>query len=71
MIYLAKFTTISILLYSLFTTDSYAYLDPGTTAIIFQAIIGFFAAAGAFALAYWRKIKNYIKNKNLSSKPKK
>ena len=40
---------------------SYAYLDPGTGAIILQAIVGFIAATGAAIVLYWRKFKEFIK----------
>jgi len=69
--YLISLVIISFLFFSFFTNDSHASLDPGTTSLIIQAIIGFLAGASAFIVLYWRKLKNYIKNKNLFSKPKK
>jgi|TARA_B110000971_G_C19595716_1_gene313832 hypothetical protein len=42
-------------------SQAYAYLDPGTGAIILQAIVGFIAATGAAIVLYWRKFKEFIK----------
>ena len=39
---------------------SFAYLDPGSGGIIFQAIIGFIVAAIAVATIYWNKFKMFI-----------
>lgn len=39
---------------------SYAYIDPGTGSIIFQAIIALVAAIGAAVSLYWNKLKNFI-----------
>lgn len=46
-----------ILIFFLNHSPAYAYLDPGTGAIIIQAIIGAFAAI----VVYWSKFKQYIK----------
>lgn len=43
-----------------FTSNSFAYLDPGTGSIILQAIIGFFAAGIATLYFYWNKFKLLI-----------
>ena len=69
--YLINFSIILLLFIFLFTRNSYAYLDPGTASMILQAIIGIVAATMTFIVVYWRKIKNYIKNKKLFFKPKK
>ena len=41
-------------------SKSYAYLDPGTGSIILQALLGFFAAAGASIVIYWKKLKSFL-----------
>tara|TARA_B100000965_G_C18878734_1_gene451009 strand:- start:222 stop:443 length:222 start_codon:yes stop_codon:yes gene_type:complete len=53
-----------------FTSNSFAYLDPGTGSIILQAILGFVAASIATITLYWNKLKNFFK-KLLSKKDKK
>ncbi len=48
-----------------FSTPSYAYVDPGTGSIIISAIVGFFAGIGFFIKKYYYKIKNiFIKDKD-------
>ena len=44
----------------LFTSNAYAYLDPGTGSIILQAILGFVAAAIASISLYWTKFKLFM-----------
>ena len=51
----------SLLLTFFFITPSYSYLDPGSSSILLQAIIGFIAAVGATISIYWKKFKNFIK----------
>jgi hypothetical protein len=51
----------SLLLIFFFITPSYSYLDPGSSSILLQAIIGFIAAVGATISIYWKKFKNFIK----------
>ena len=60
------FNILSLILYS---SNAYAYLDPGTGSFILQAIMGFLAAVSAGFLYYWSKVKNFFlklfkKNKN-------
>tara|TARA_B100001250_G_scaffold135690_1_gene116099 strand:- start:4123 stop:4284 length:162 start_codon:yes stop_codon:yes gene_type:complete len=51
-------------------TPSYSYLDPGSSSILLQALIGAIAAIGTTVGIYWRKFKNFFsklfkkKNKN-------
>ena len=44
-----------IAFFFLFSSERYAYLDPGTGSIILQAIIAFIAGAIAFISIYWAK----------------
>jgi len=57
MINLIKFYFIIMML---FTSNAYAYLDPGTGSIILQAILGFVAAAIASISLYWTKFKLFM-----------
>ena len=56
-----NFIVYNILFIFFFTTPSYSYLDPGSSSILLQAIIGFIAALGATISIYWKKFKNFIK----------
>ena len=55
-----KFFLITFFYYFLFNVSSYAYLDPGSASIIFQAILGAIAAVGATIGLYWKKLKNFF-----------
>ncbi len=46
-----------LLIPGLFITDAFAYLDPGSGSIIFQAIIGALVGVGIALKIYWEKIK--------------
>lgn len=48
------------IVFILFTSESYAYLDPGTGSIILQVIIGFIATTVATISIYWNKFKLFI-----------
>ena len=43
-----------------FSTSAYAYLDPGTSGIIIQAILGFITASVAAISFYWNKVKLFF-----------
>ena len=53
---------ISIILIFLITTqnNAYAYLEPGTLSIIFQAIVAAIASTGAYVFFYFNKVKKFI-----------
>ena len=51
---------LSLVVFMLLTSKSFAYLDPGTGSIILQAIIGFIAASIATLTVYWNKFKNFF-----------
>tara|TARA_B100001057_G_scaffold264054_1_gene264170 strand:+ start:140 stop:301 length:162 start_codon:yes stop_codon:yes gene_type:complete len=42
------------------STNSHAYIDPGTGGILLQALLGAIAAIGAYITLYWRKFKNLL-----------
>jgi hypothetical protein len=48
------------LFYFIFTSISYAYLDPGTGSIILQVIIGFVAAFFSWIFIFWTKVKFFF-----------
>ena len=54
-----KFACLLVLILSLATLSrpAYAYLDPGTGAIILQVLLGGFAGALVVGRLYWQRIK--------------
>ena len=48
---------LSLAIYFILISKSYAYIDPGTGSMIIQAILGFVAAALATLSFYWSKFK--------------
>ena len=44
----------------LFVREAYAYLDPGTGSLIFQAVVASFVGTSYLARRYWRQIKAYL-----------
>jgi len=47
-----------------FIHDAFAYLDPGTGGIIFQALIGVLIGAGITLKIYWYKLKEKFSKAN-------
>ena len=47
----------------LLSSNAYAYIDPGSITIIFQAIIGAIAMLGTSVAIYWKKILEFFKIK--------
>ena len=43
-----------------YSSNSYAYFDPGIGSIIIQSIVGFFAISAGFISLYWHKFKTFI-----------
>ncbi len=64
-IYIIILFTLSNLLFS---TKTFAYIDPGSGSILLQAIIATIAGAGTAISIYWNKIKLFftkiLKKKN-------
>ena len=53
--------SIFVIIFSLIlSTNSYAYIDPGSGSIILQAIIAAFAGAGTAITIYWKKVKLFF-----------
>jgi len=59
--------TISLLFRGFFVSDAYAYLDPNTGTIVFQALIGVLVGVGITLKIYWTKLKFAIYNKRNKS----
>ncbi len=60
----------------LISSNSYAYLDPGTGGSLLQMILGMFAAAASIVAYYWNKVKIFFlelfkKNNDKDNPPKK
>ncbi len=53
-----KILNLLLILIFLFPNTSYAYLDPGSGNLILQALL----AALAAVIAFFKKIKNYVRN---------
>ena len=53
-----KIFNLLLILIFLFPNTSYAYLDPGSGSLILQALL----AALAAVIAFFKKIKNYVRN---------
>ena len=53
--------TLLFLLFFLFTSSAYAYLDPGTGSIILQAILGAIAAFFSTLYIFWEKVKTFFR----------
>ena len=53
-----KILNLLLILIFFLPNTSYAYLDPGSGSLILQALL----AASAAVLAFFKKIKNYVKN---------
>ena len=51
------FVILTLLIPGLFISDAFAYLDPGSGSMIFQAIIGALVGVGIALKIYWDKLK--------------
>ena len=59
---MSKLIIISFLIFfsishGVFISDAYAYIDPGSGSLIFQAIIGALIGVGIAVRIYWEKVK--------------
>jgi hypothetical protein len=55
---------VPLILSQLFISDAYAYLDPGSVSIFFQAIVGALVGVAITMKIYWYKIKEKIMRKS-------
>lgn len=60
------FTSIALL--GLMTSQSYAYIDPGTGSVVTTAIIGFFAAIAYTLRRYFYRVKDLFSSKKSSGR---
>ena len=65
-----KIFILSFISFFIFTTNSYAYIDPGVGAMLIQGLIALIAAVTTYAAFYCKKIKDFI-NKISNSKKNK
>jgi len=49
-----------ILFFAINVQSAYAYIDPGTGSIVFQALIGALVGLGITLKIYWYKIKERL-----------
>ncbi len=55
------------LIFCLFATSAYAYIDPGTGSLIIQLVIGALAAASLFFKNFWLRVKSIFSSSSDSS----
>lgn len=51
----------TVVLSLLVVAPASAYIDPGSTTVIFQAVIAGFAAAGVAIATFWGRIVNFFR----------
>jgi hypothetical protein len=59
---------LTVIIFFMFNTNAFAYIDPGIGSIILQGLIGAIAAFSIAVKIYWQKIKDLFKNKNKNKK---
>ena len=59
---------LTVIIFFIFNTNAFAYIDPGIGSVILQGLIGTIAAFSIVIKIYWQKIKNLFKNKNKNKK---
>ena len=62
-------TIIILVFFLIISKNSYGYLDPVSGSVLMQTLIGILAAAGAFVINFWKKIKFFV-NRLLKKKKK-
>jgi hypothetical protein len=55
-----KFIFITLMIYAIFTGNSFAYLDPISGGIIFQFFAWLFAGIVTWLTIYWKKVKLFF-----------
>lgn len=53
--------SLTAILWLAFVPAANAYIDAGSTAVIFQAAVAGLAAAGMFLRVFWRRITNFFR----------
>lgn len=54
-------------LWLVFVPAANAYIDAGTTAVVFQAVVAGLAAAGMFLRVFWRRITGFFGRDSVDS----
>ena len=57
------FSIVLLVFFGIYIQSAYAYIDPGTGSIVFQAIIGALVGLGITIKIYWYKIKERLMRK--------
>lgn len=52
--------SLTAMLWLMFVPAANAYIDAGSTAVLFQAVVAGLAAAGMFLRVFWRRITNFF-----------
>lgn len=52
--------SLTAVLWLAFVPAANAYIDAGSTAVLFQAVVAGLAAAGMFLRVFWRRITNFF-----------
>ncbi|HEU4887116.1 MAG TPA: hypothetical protein VFV49_04455 [Thermoanaerobaculia bacterium] len=53
--------------FTIFPSEAFAYLDPGTGSLIVQSVIAALAAAGFGLRMYWGRIRTWVKRGDRSA----
>lgn len=53
--------SLAAILWLAFVPAANAYIEPGSTAVIFQAAVAGLATAGLFLRVFWRRITNFFR----------
>lgn len=59
---MSKIKLFLILMLLVFSTNSYAYLDPGTMTYVFQALVAIFVGGFIAIKTSWVTIKSFLSN---------
>jgi len=57
---MTKYALVLLVFLSLFTSNAWAYLDPGTGSMLLQVILGGVAAVGVAIKIFWYRIRAAI-----------
>jgi len=57
------FSIVLLVFFGIYIQSAYAYIDPGTGSIVFQALIGALVGLGITIKIYWYKIKERLMRK--------
>jgi hypothetical protein len=58
------FVILIVTTFSFFIPDAFAYIDPSTSSMIVQGLLGAFVGLGIGIKVYWEKIKSKLFNRS-------